>query len=269
MKKTVKIDLKTENLIVVFLSVLLLLSIFSIYSVYIINSTVNKKVLETKEETRPANLEIIAITDSSCEDCFDINQLISFIKLANVNTTVSNIDFSSSLGKKLVNDFKIQKLPVLLISGEITKSSVNTLWNQLGGIVSDDTVVIPSIPPYRNVTSNKIEGLVNLIMLTDNSCSTCYNVTTHKLILARYGVKVKTDSTYDINSTDGIAYKSKYNITKVPTIIFSPDASVYTALVQIWQQVGTKEIDGWFVFRATDQMGTYKDLTTGNITSTG
>ena len=45
-------------------------------------------------------------------------------------------------------------------------------------------------PPYKDLTQNKIIGLVDLTMLTDDSCSNCYDVNTNKQILAGFGMKI-------------------------------------------------------------------------------
>ena len=57
---------------------------------------------------------------------------------------------------------------------------------------------------------------------------------------------------------------NRYKITKLPTILLSPDVAQYTNLQKIWNGVGTIEQDGWYVFREMQQLGgaVYKDLAT-------
>jgi len=57
----------------------------------------------------------------------------------------------------------------------------------------------------------------------------------------------------------------KYNITKVPALLVSPDAKYYQNLNTAWAEVGTIAPDGWYIFRSTEVMGIYKNLLTGQI----
>ena len=79
----------------------------------------------------------------------------------------------------------------------------------------------------------------------------------------RYGVYVKDKETLDI--TQGKSLIDKYKIEKVPTIILTGDVETYISLTQVWKQVGSVETDGTYVFRSVEQMGKYRDLTTGKV----
>ena len=75
------------------------------------NIMANKKIAETAEAKRPANLEIIGITDASCTDCFNINQVLTYIKQENVTvTTEKTLSNTSEEGKQLIQQFAIKKL---------------------------------------------------------------------------------------------------------------------------------------------------------------
>jgi len=78
-------------------------------------------------------------------------------------------------------------------------------------------------------------------------------------------VKTVSEDTYDISSPQGKDLIAKYNITKAPTLLISPEAKAYDTLTQVWTEVGTVESDGWYVFRATEQMGNYTDLLTNQV----
>ncbi|MDP2750460.1 MAG: hypothetical protein Q8O89_06530, partial [Nanoarchaeota archaeon] len=99
----------------------------------------------------------------------------------------------------------------------------------------------------------------------DASCLTCYNVSIHESIISGLGMKVVSQTKLDVNDVVAKELISKYNITKVPTIIISKDASDYTVMADVWPSVGTYESDGALVFRDVTMMGTYRDLTTNSI----
>ncbi len=261
---TVRID--KESLIVGLLFLFLALSIVQAYYLNGLSTLIFNEAEKVNEETRPAIIQLVKIVDSSCENCFDINQIVNLIQDLNVNVTKSEtLEYSSPEAKQMISQFNIKKVPALIFSGETNKSTLVGLWSQIGAKRNDGTYYIESLPPYRNLTSGNIEGLASLITVTDNSCSSCYNPSIHKSILLRFGIKPTEESVHDRNSTEGNQLLVKYNITNVPTILVSPDAKVYTSFVQVWESVGTVESDGWFIFRATEQMGNYTDLTTGKL----
>ena len=265
-RKEIEIKARNENVILIILFLFIILALIRSYYINNFTNEISIKVKEIKEETRPAYISMVKVIDSECKSCFDINQLINFIQSLNVNITSSEIlDYSSNKDKESINRLGIKTVPAIVLSGEINKSNVVNMWSRINGKIVDGSVYIEAIPPYRNLSSGEIEGLVKLIMLTDNSCNNCYNVSIHKNILSRFGVFIVNESTYDINSSQGKELISKYNITKVPTILLSPDANVYSLLKQVWLTVGSIEKDGWFVFRAAEIMGVYKDISIGKI----
>lgn len=245
-----------------------MLSIVRSYYLNSFNLEIFKRIGLIKEEQKPALLQFVSIVDSSCSGCFNINQVADAIKGLDINITKSEtLEFSSDRARQLIDQYGIKIVPVLIISGETDNSKIAGLWDQLNTKKNDGVVYFEAFPPYRNLTSGNIEGLVSLITLTYDSCSTCYDPAAHEQVLSRFGIKPTKESVYDVNSTEGNQLLIEYNITKVPTILLSPEARVYTSFVQVWRTVGTVESDGWHVFRATEQMGNYTDLTTGEILS--
>ena len=349
--------------------------LFFLFGILLIEIFVTWNMISTiKEKVRPANLDLVSISDSSCIECTTVRSLSSLIENNN-NTKIKSmrtLDFSSQEAKSLIQQYGIQKIPAVIVTGEFKKENIVFLWGQLKGRMLDTAVVIeanppyvnasnenkeglatlltivdssckdcvtmdtfvsslkqagvkfvrektleyntteaqawissqniqriPAIvlskdveaydtvkqfliqtnatqrqgfyaydattPPYINLSTGKIVGLVSVIYITDSSCSTCYDVNTHKTILPRFGLKVVNESTYDINNTIGTQLLAQYNITKVPTILVSPDAGYYLAFEQVWPTAGTVASDGWFVFRGTEQMGVYKDLSSGKV----
>ncbi len=116
-----------------------------------------------------------------------------------------------------------------------------------------------------DITEKKVKGLVTLTLLDDKSCTECYNVSLHKLVLDRFNMYIEDERMVDITDSEGKYLINKYSITQVPTIILSGEVSEYTALTNIWDQVGTVEEDGSYVFRKLEVMGTYKDLTADKV----
>ncbi|MFH0948903.1 MAG: hypothetical protein V1802_00265 [Candidatus Aenigmatarchaeota archaeon] len=210
-------------------------------------------------------VNITMLLDSSCEKCAGIAGLPFSLKQLGVKITDEKIiEYNSSEGKMLMSKFDIKQIPSIVISKEVTAyDALKQAWSQLNTTEKDGYYAIHSrIPPYRDLLTNKIVGLLTLITINDSTCSECYDASINKLILFRFGAAVENESAYDINSVEGKKLSKKYNITKVPIILMSPDASVYTTLVEAWKEVGTVESDDWYVMRNPDILGTYKDLIT-------
>lgn len=218
------------------------------------------------EKERPANLHLALITND-CDNCYDMSNAVSFIKRqTSVKILTEKIlAYTDKEAQEIISENNIKTLPALVITGETLQDNVMPLWNSMGVEFVGNTVFVSGIPPYYSLDEQKIVGLVQIIKLTDNSCVECYDVENHMTILPRFGVYVDKSIPYDVSSTNGNTLVQKYNITKVPTIILSSDASVYSALDNVWRDVGTVESDGQYVFRAVEQMGTYKDLSQNKV----
>ena len=97
--------------------------------------------------------------------------------------------------------------------------------------------------------------LVDVAYLTDETCTDCYDVRVHRTILSQLGIQFGREQVIDAASDDGMTLIDLYNISKIPTIILSPEAEDYDAFVSVWGEVGTKEDDGYYIFRAVDKLG--------------
>ena len=179
----------------------------------------------------------------------------------------TELDYQTSKGKEFAASQGIERVPALLVSSEI--GAYPEVAQQLAGagFTQDDDAYLfqAPVPVYRDVADDKIVGLVDLIMLTDDSCSECYDVSVNKQILQRFGLVINNENTHDISSEEGKSLKEKYSVERVPIIILSPDASAYPSLMQAWKSVGSIEDDTWLVMRRPELIGTYKDLSTNQV----
>lgn len=225
-------------------------------------------------ESKQAVGKVIAtiITDVSCTQCIDPKLTIDSFKKAGVKITETNeIAWSSYEGQRLINQYKITKVPTFLLSSDIDfYDNVKSNWKNIGTVEQDKTYIARNLfLPYRDLEKGQILGLVDLIYLTDSSCSDCYKAdAVQKPILKQgYGVGIRSERTVDVSSGEGQNLISQYKITKVPTILLSPESDQYTNLKNVWKNVGTVESDGWYVFREMQQLRgvVYKDLATNQI----
>ena len=185
------------------------------------------------------------------------------------------VDYSSAEGKQLITKNNVQAIPAAIISEEIDvyPGMANVFTQQLRAVKREGFYAVAvTRPPYINTTTDKIVGLVDMIYLKDDSCTTCYNVSQHRVIVTQaFAIVLDEEKTVDVSSVEGKQLISKYKIEKVPTMLLSPDVDAYPALKVVWidprQAVGTIESDGWYIFRSTELMGNWKNLSSGQVTS--
>ena len=213
----------------------------------------------------------------SCTKCQNIATAINGFKQAGVKfVDERTVDYNSAEGKQLIAKNNIQAIPAAVISEEIdVYPGMTQVFTQLNAVNRDGFYAVAvTRPPYVNATTNSIAGLADMIYLKDDSCAECYNVSQHRIIVTQgFVVTLDEEKTVDVSSKEGKDLVSKYKIEKVPTMLLSPDVDAYPALKQVWtdqrQPVGTIESDGWYVFRATELMGNWKNLTSGQVVTRG
>ncbi len=229
----------------------------------------DKKTAEAKEAARPAKIKLTKISVPNCPDCFDLEGAVTDIKKQNVTVEEENI-LTSDLpeAKNLIAKFAVSRLPTYLATGEVSKKSLEGFIKS-NGEIKDGTFIFTKVTPiFIDTQSGKEVGRVSVTYLTDSSCTDCYDAKrVHKSILSQgYGVAIRSERTIDINTPAGKNLVSKYKITQVPTLLISPEVSVYENIKSVWPQVGTVEPDGWYVFRQVSKMGViYRDLANREI----
>lgn len=219
-------------------------------------------------ETR-GKVSVIAFVDKTCTKCSKLDDIIGSLTDAGMQIAEQKeVDVASAEGKQLAATYKLLYAPVLLMKGDFAAyEDLQEALTQAGTFETDGMYVLRSAtPPYRNLSTKRVEGIVSLTYLTDDTCTQCYDPKLHKEILSRLGMAFGEEKYVDVSSEEGQQYMEQYKFTSLPTVILSADASAYQLFDQIWQQVGTKESDGLFVFRRNDALQeTYKDLESGEI----
>ena len=237
--------------------------------VSVVYSAVSPPYVDATNGAIKGLVDLTHIVDQSCPNCADLAQVINFFKQQSVKfSSEKTVDYNSSEGKDLISKFGVREVPALIVSKDILDySAIAQVWNQLNATEKQGFYALhTTIPPYRDLATNKIVGLVSVIYLNDSSCTSCYNVQVNKQILQRnFGAVIVNETTVDISSDPGKALLKQYNITKVPIMVASPDAVAYTTFVQVWPQVGNVANDGWYIMRKPETLGTYKDLSTGQV----
>lgn len=228
--------------------------------------------IDTATGKEMGKIAVTLITDSSCSQCIDLKQIVENFKKSGVKVKeTKEFAWNSPEGQKIINQYKITYVPAFIFSPEFDLyDNAKSNWQNLGTVENDKTYVARNLPlPYRDLIKRQMVGLIDIIYLTDSTCSDCYKVSdTQKPILTKgFGAALRSERTVDVASAEGQSLIARYSITKVPTILLSPQADQYSNLKKVWTSVGTIGSDGWYVFTEFNQLGniTYKDLTNNKI----
>jgi hypothetical protein len=232
--------------------------------------TIKTQMAESEEAAKPAEIELTLITPSDCEQCVNGNFFVDEIKKQNVRLLDSEtFTADSEEGSVLIDTYGIGRLPAILVKGQYDKQNVQEAFASLGGREQDDALVIEvKQPVYVDLASGETIGFVDVTYLNDSACSDCYDPVNHKLTLENnFGITIRSERTIDARSAKGRALIDQYDIRQIPTVLLSTQAKAYDRLAQAWQQVGSVEQDGTFVFRQNAVLGdvVYKDLETDEI----
>ena len=231
------------------------------------NALTNKKMAETTEAKRPANLDLVIITDANCKDCFNLNPILDNLKKENVKINFTQtIDSAGEEGKQLIAKLGIKKLPTFLVKGELHKNAVLAKFFSSTGEIVDGTFVFRQVGgPYLDTNTGKISGMVSVVMIIDSTCVECYDVTQHELILKQFGMQ-PASKVVDSKSALGVSLVNAYKIKMIPAFILTGDVNAYPDFKAVWPQVGIVANDGAYVFtKGVPFMGVYKNLTTNKI----
>jgi hypothetical protein len=266
-KKLKKNLFLNSNAIMTLLFLLILSSIVGFTATIKSTLVLNKKIAVEVEKTRPANIEMIIIEESGCAQCVKLELLKEAVLKQKVKLVKDEkLSFQDAKAKELIEKFKIAKLPVMLVTGEISKHpEVEAFWGKLGKITDNTFVLTQIATPYFEIATGEVRGKTSVVYLSDKSCETCYDVNLHENILTKnFGLFLDEKTSLDISSKEGKALIAKYDLIYVPTIIVTGEVPLYAQLNSIWSQVGTIEKDGAYVFRegVKNMRGVYKDLST-------
>lgn len=211
------------------------------------------------------------IYDPKCDKCNDmgfwINQFIfSGIKIVNQ----VNLSVESAQGKDMVKKYKLDFAPALVLSKDAgAYGVVQQAWSQIGTKASDGSYVLTLVnPPFINLTTGEVRGIVDITYLTDDECTECYNINQHKSILtnpSRFGIFLDKEEKIDISEPKGKELLLRYNITQVPTIILFGGVKDYPSSSGLTEFFSVEK-DGSYVFRKLSEVGgAYMDLAANTV----
>ena len=188
------------------------------------------------------NIELLVIRDASCTKCYGLIREIETIKAMDVDVEEKIVDFNSREARNLIDKYDIKKIPIILISGEIEGLEVPNFERR------DDVLVLARIlSPYINTANGEVKGVVELVHITKSNCEKCVDLNPVIRQFKQTGMVFSKETVLD--DTQAADLIARYDIKKLPILIFSEGASEYDTIKQSWQQLGTVEEDGSYILR--------------------
>ncbi len=263
-KRNIKISI--EKLFRVFILIFFVVLLFSIFQVSQLQKELNEEMEMERLEKIPAELQVTKLVNSECEECFDIDAILTKIKGNNVNITYEEtVEFDTVKGRGIITKYGLEKVPAVIVTGEtdrtekLEKSLSSFLKEKDGALLFTEPK-----PPYTDASNGDIVGLVSVTYLKENTCTRCNNLS--QIIpglKSETGMVVGDESTVWVSSKAGQSLIEKYNITTAPSIILSADAGEYKQVRQEWPAVGSIEDDGVFVLRLMNPL--FFDIATAEV----
>ena len=245
-----------KNLIIVLFLLFVVFSLINTSLLSNLSNLITGKFAEAKENIRPAKIEVTAITLSDCKECYEIKTALEDLKRQNLNITKEEIfGDKSDRGKQLVELYRIERLPTLIIKGETNKNEqLQRYWDHIGEQRGNnyETVLYTNIvPPYYDMFEGRIVGRVSITNLVDSSCDKCVSLSGIVNAFKQGGVKVVEEETVEYKSGEGKQLVNKFGVREIPALIISRDILDYDSINQIWNQLNTTEKEGFFALHST------------------
>jgi len=200
-------------------------------------------------------INLTLIEAPGCAQC-DSNlreQIAGGLLNAGISTGNENsLALASPEAQALIQKYGISYLPAMILSGPIAKeTSFVSDWTQnMGSLENDGSLVSrPISPPFYDIGKKEMAGLVKAIMIRASGCPQCTDPSVFITTLEGPGIGMmfSEKKSLDENDADAQSLISKYNITKLPVLLLSTDASVYPAYDSLLA-LGSEQ-DGWYVLR--------------------
>ncbi len=190
---------------------------------------------------------ITQITADDCEKCAEIGVIVDALQ-GNGMYLEELIVIDYTEASELISLYEIENVPVLLIEGlseytDLYQAILSTSTEINGKIVYQEQV------PYLQLSNKEVRGLINLTYVDDPTCENCYDPILHKGALQQLGLYIDVETTVYTNESLGLELITKYNITKVPTVIINGDFDAYIGFSEFWINFGTIESDSSHIFR--------------------
>lgn len=216
-------------------------------------------------------VNLTEITDSSCEKCFDprqsreMNLLLSNIKVKGVN----EVEAGSVNGKKIIEKYHLSFAPALIFSGGLRDYNFFKQFAPLGSIESDGSFVVRTkYPPYKDLDSNTVKGLLSITVIDPTQCWACRDAKDMLAFLnSKLGLRFSSVNVIDANTPSAKDLSEQYSIQYAPAALITGNINLYPGMQEAFPKIGRVFKNGVYAFDNPLVLGQgyYFDFNSGKI----
>ncbi len=228
------------------LTFLLGFAFINFFLIFSINSGLSSASGDVKAP-EPAKLSITLIKAAGCEKCFSADEIVSALKAGSAEITEKTLESGSTEADALIEKYSIEKLPALIVYGEIERANVSSALGENAEFDANTLVLRDVKAPYVDLKSNSTIGLVSITTISDSSCEKCASISGLQNELEQLGVGIGNSEELDANSENAQEMVSEYGIDRLPAAIVSKDLNAYPEITKQWGNVGRLAYNGDYI----------------------
>jgi len=209
---------------------------------------------------------ITVIKDTECDFCSNVDPLIEQIKQEDINIIgIKEIDYKQENAQKLLEKINAKTVPTIVIRGDaFTKTSFfKNLSSDDIEKKADKFVLSSFVPPLTNIETGEILGMVSVIHIKDRECTKCSDLNHAINRFKELGININNIKEIDKADKEAQELIKKYNIKKIPILIFDQQLHYYQLIRKNWEFYGSIEQDKTMIMRNT--LIPYINLDSGEI----
>jgi len=231
---------KKNNSSNIFISIvfILVIIIVSINIVFLFNFTnkLDNKLTQIIEDNKGQAWNIYVLQAKDCSECISINDIKDQVTRANIEVTnEETIYVGSKKAKNLIAKYKIKKLPAIIFeSPDRLKGNLVKSWKKSWKQVDKGFVWETVKTPYYDILSSEKVWIVNATIVIKQDCKECIKAKAYIENFKQFWVYINKPNIINYNSKEWINLIAKYEIKKLPFILFSEDISAYKKISESW-----------------------------------
>ncbi len=238
------------------LVILLIIVLFQAYQAGALTQKLTSMEAKAAEENKLPVIEVTAIEADDCAQCTPLASITAQIAAARANVTKSTLLKSADpKSQELIREYSIRRLPTAVVTGEVDKVSIAGFTKVGNALVHAQTA-----PPYVDVATGSVKGLVSLTYVNASGCAECPDLLPAVQQL-RSIITVKGVNVVDKDSPEGKALVEEYAMARLPGILVSSAVAEYPIASQL-AATGTVKKDGSIALGANPP---YFNTSTGKV----
>lgn len=200
----------------------------------------------------------IAIYKKECAECLNASKYFQALEGQDIGMVFLDkkiLEAQDTEAKNLIMKYNITKLPTLILDQEAYEyGAFNQYIANSGEKINNTFVIKEPIAPFFDLEKNETAGLVNVTIINPINCTNCTNISNLVgAISVQGGIVIDQVQEISENETTANELIGQFNITKLPTMIFSKEMKYYSNLQEQWIQYGNSvEEDGEYVLRSPE-----------------